>query len=173
MSDRAVRFEELMVPHLDAAYNLARHLVRDPHEAEDVVQESFLRALRYFDAFHGTNARAWLLAIVRHTAYTKRRRLRMATLTTEFNEELHSAAAQEAGPERDMARAEAKDAVAEALGTLPAKFREVLVLRELEDLSYEDISRIVRVPVGTVMSRLSRARERLQRALTRDDERAS
>jgi RNA polymerase sigma-70 factor (ECF subfamily) len=168
-----VRFEELMVPHLDAAYNLARHLVRDPHEADDVVQESFLRALRYFDAFRGANARAWLLAIVRHTAYTRRRRLRMTTLTTEFNEEMHSAVVEDAGPEQDLAKAEAKDTVAVALGTLPAKFREVLVLRELEDLSYEDISRIVRVPVGTVMSRLSRARERLQRALTRDDERAS
>jgi RNA polymerase sigma-70 factor (ECF subfamily) len=162
-----------MVPHLDAAYNLARHLVRDPHDAEDVVQESYLRALRYFDAFHGTNARAWLLAIVRHTSFSRRKRLRMATLTTEFNEELHSPSVPEAGPERDVARAEAKDRVTEALDTLPAKFREVLVLRELEDLSYEDISRIVRAPIGTVMSRLSRARERLQRALTRGDERAS
>ena len=162
-----------MLPHLDAAHNLARHLMRDPHDAEDVVQEAYLRALRYFDAFHGANPRAWLLAIVRNTAHTRRRRLHLSALTTEFNEELHSGGIEEAGPERDLERADAHDAVAEALSALPVQFREILVLRELEDLPYEDISRIVRVPVGTVMSRLSRARDRLKRALTRDDERAS
>jgi RNA polymerase sigma-70 factor (ECF subfamily) len=155
-----------MLPHLDAAFNLARHLTRNHHDAEDVVQEAYLRALRYFGAFRGGNPRAWLLAIVRHTAYSRRRHTRLATITTEFNEEIHSETAAESGPERDFARAGAAADIEAALDQLPPRFREVLVLRDLEDLSYDEISRVVRVPVGTVMSRLSRARERLKRALT-------
>ena len=166
MGGTTARFEEQMLPHLDAAYNLARHLARNDHDAEDITQEAYLRALRYFDAFRGENARAWLLAIVRHTAYTRRRRDQVASITTEFNEELHSEARADQGPERDLARADAAATVRAALDRLPPKFREVLVLRELEELSYEEISRVVRAPLGTVMSRLSRARERLQQALS-------
>lgn len=156
-----------MLPHLDDAHNLARHLMRDDHDAQDVVQEAYLRALKYFGAFRGTHARAWLLAIVRHTAYTHRRRGRIAALTTEFSDELHSHSAAAQGPERDLDRQDAADRVHLALDELPTRFREVLVLRELKDLSYEEIARIVRVPIGTVMSRLSRARARLAQALTR------
>ena len=165
MVGAAERFEEQMLPHLDAAYNLARHLTRNDHDAEDVVQEAYLRALRYFDAFRGTNARAWLLAIVRHTTYTRRRRDQMAAITTEFNDELHSGAVEGQGPERDLDRRETAARVQSALDRLPPRFREVLVLRELEDLSYEEIARIVRAPIGTVMSRLSRARARLEQVL--------
>jgi RNA polymerase sigma factor (sigma-70 family) len=164
------RFEEQMLPHLDAAYNLARHLTRNDHDAEDAVQEAYLRALRYFSAFRGDNARAWLLAIVRHTTYTRHRRDQMAAITTEFNEESHSRPVEGHGPERDLDRGEAVGRVQSALDTLPARFREVLVLRELEDLPYEEISRIVRAPIGTVMSRLSRARTRLAEALSSDGE---
>ena len=172
MSSSTARFEQDMLPHLDAAFNLARYLMRTSEDAEDVVQEAYLRALRHYDGFRGANARAWLLAIVRHTAYTRRRRLRVADLTTEFNEELHSEAG-DAGLPRELERAEASSLVQRALDLLPARFREVLVLRELEELSYDDISRIVRVPVGTVMSRLSRARARFERAVREGGEKAS
>jgi len=157
-----------MLPHLDAAWNLARHLARNDHDAEDVVQESYLRALRYFDAFQGRNARGWLLAIVRHTAYTRRRRDPMAAITTEFNDELHSDTTGPAGPERDLERRETAGRVQRALDRLPPRFREVLVLRELEELTYEEIGRIVRVPIGTVMSRLSRARARFAQTLSEE-----
>jgi RNA polymerase sigma-70 factor (ECF subfamily) len=162
----AGRFEEQMLPHLDAAYNLARHLTRNDHDAEDVVQEAYLRALRHFGTFRGQNARAWLLAIVRHTTYTRRRRDQVASITAEFNDELHSGAAEEQGPEHDLDRRETVARVQSALDCLPPRFREVLVLRDLEDLSCEEIGRIVRAPIGTVMSRLSRARARLAQALT-------
>jgi RNA polymerase sigma-70 factor (ECF subfamily) len=144
--------------------------MRDDHDAEDVVQEAYLRALRYFDSFRGTQARAWLLAIVRHTAYTLRRRGQVAALTTEFSDELHSASAAEQGPGHDLDRQETAERVQAALDGLPARFREVLVLREMRDLSYDEIARIVRIPVGTVMSRLSRARARLAEALTTTSE---
>jgi len=157
-----------MLPHLDAAFNLARHLTRDDHDAEDVVQDAYLRALRYFDAFRGRNARGWLLAIVRHTAFSRRRRDPMAAITTEFNDELHSDAGGPPGPERDLDRRETASRVQQALDRLPPRFREVLVLRELEELSYDEIGRIVRAPIGTVMSRLSRARARLAQALSHD-----
>ncbi len=161
----AKQFEKQMLPHLDAAYNLARHLARNDHDAEDVVQEAYLRALRYFGAFSGQNTRAWLLAIVRHTTYTRRRRDQLSAITAEFSDEFHSGAAEGQGPEQDLDRRETAARVQSALDRLPRPFREVLVLRELEDLSYEEISRIVRAPIGTVMSRLSRARARLKQAL--------
>ena len=166
------RFEEQMLPHLDAAYNLARHLLRTKEDAEDVVQEAYLRALRHYGSFRGEQPRAWLLAIVRHTAYTRLRRLRVSDLTAEFNEAIHSETS-DAGIPRSLERSDASDLVQRALALLPARFREILVLRELEELSYDDISRIVRVPVGTVMSRLSRARARLERALREEGEKAS
>ena len=169
MAVSTARFEAEMLQHLDAAYNLARHLTRHPQDAEDVVQEAYLRALKYFDGFRGANARAWLLAIVRHTAWSRQRKNRVAAITTEFNEALHSEQVADRGPERDLARSDARQQVEAALDQLPAKFREVLVLRELEDLSYEEISRVVRSPVGTVMSRLSRARERFQQLLRAEE----
>ncbi len=155
------RFETEMLPHLDDAYNLARYLVRNDHDAEDIVQEAYLRAFKYFGSFQGRNGRAWLLAIVRHTAFTVRRRDRLATLTTEFSEELHGAEIDSASAVQTLEAEESTVRLHAALDELPNRFREVLVLRELQELSYEEIARIVRAPIGTVMSRLSRARARL------------
>src|SRR6266487_5214069 len=130
------RFEDTVLPHLDSAYNLARYLLRDPHDAEDAVQDACLRALRYFAGFQGGNSRAWLLTIVRRTCYTRRRRDWARALTTEFDEEQHAAAERPADPEPSHARATAGRTLHGALERLPVKFREVLVLRELEGLSY-------------------------------------
>ena len=166
MNVRLAQFEEILVPHLDAAFNLARHLTRDDHEAEDVVQDAYLRALKYFDSYNGANARAWLLRIVRHTFYTRRRQQRRGEqLLTAFDEDLHSSAAAPDDPERLFLRRDAGRVLRDALAKLPAIGREVIVLRELEGLSYREISQVTGLPVGTVMSRLSRARERLQLAL--------
>jgi RNA polymerase sigma-70 factor, ECF subfamily len=158
------RFEVVMLPHLDAAYNLARWLVRNPTDAEDLVQEACLRALKGFSGFRGGDSRGWLLAIVRNTCYTwlsKNRRLE----PVEFDEEVHTEQAPVAEPERLLARDSARQTLDKALQELPAEFREVIVLRELEELSYKEISEIAGVPVGTVMSRLARARTRLQLCL--------
>jgi RNA polymerase sigma-70 factor (ECF subfamily) len=172
-SSGLTRFEAVVLPHLDAAYTLARYLTRNAHDAEDVVQDACLRALKYFAGFRGeegTSARAWLLAIVRHTAYTRRRRHRAEALATEFDEMQHSDAVADDHPEGELLRSAAKETLARALDRLAPEFREVIVLRELEGLSYKEISDVAGVPVGTVMSRLSRARTRLQRALREEEE---
>ena len=170
------RFEAAVLPHLDAAYTLARYLTRNAHDAEDVVQEACLRAIRHFDKFSGgggadqeSTARAWLLAIVRNTAYSSRRQLG-GRETTEFDERTHSDAVAEEHPEAALLRSDARDTLARALDHLAPEFREVIVLRELEGLSYKEISDVAGVPVGTVMSRLSRARTRLQQVLRDEDE---
>ena len=165
------RFEAVVLPHLDAAYTLARYLTRDPHDAEDVVQDACLRAMQHFGGFAGegpTSARAWLLAIVRNVAYTSRRR-RRADSATEFDEAVHSEAAADENPERALLRQTAKESLTDALDRLAPEFREVIVLRELQGLSYKEISDVTGVPVGTVMSRLSRARERLLQALRAEE----
>ena len=170
-SSKVERFEAVVLPHLDAAYTLARYLTRNEHDAEDVVQDACLRALKYFDGFRGgkgTSARAWLLAIVRNTAYTSRRRQRPDE--TEFDEAQHSDAVADEHPEAALLRSAAKESFARALDRLGPEFREVIVLRELEGLSYKEISEVMGVPVGTVMSRLSRARTRLQEALRGEQE---
>jgi RNA polymerase sigma-70 factor (ECF subfamily) len=163
--DRVARFEQAVLPHLDAAYNLARWLTRDGHDAEDVVQEAYLRALQFFDGFHGTDGRAWLLRIVRNTCYTWLQRNRGHKLAT-FDEEVHGAAAEDERPETPLLRQEEQQRVRRALEALPVEFREVLVLRELEGLSYKQIADVADLPVGTVMSRLARGRERLQQLLS-------
>jgi RNA polymerase sigma-70 factor, ECF subfamily len=166
------RFEADVLPHLDAAYTLARYLTRNEHDAEDVVQDACLRAFKYFDRFRGeegTSARAWLLTIVRNTAYTSRRRHRAEDVATEFDETQHSEAVEDEHPEAALLRSTAKDALGRALDGLTPEFREVIVLRELEGLSYKEISDVAGVPVGTVMSRLSRARTRLQQALREEE----
>jgi RNA polymerase sigma-70 factor (ECF subfamily) len=163
-----------VLPHLDAAYTLARYLTRNASEAEDVVQDACLRALKYFDGFRGdqgAGARAWLLAIVRNTAYSARRRQRADALTTEFDETQHSDAVAEDHPEGVLLQQAAKETLRRALDRLAPEFREVIVLRELQGLSYKEISDVVGVPVGTVMSRLSRARTRLQQALRGEEDR--
>jgi RNA polymerase sigma-70 factor, ECF subfamily len=159
------RFERLVLVHLDAAFNLARYLVRDPDDAEDVVQEACMRAMRYFASFRGVNGRAWLLAIVRKTCYTLLERRRDRLAASEFDEELHSPEPGMPEPEAQLSRALATEAVRRAVDALPLVFRETVVLRELEGLSYKEIADVTDVPVGTVMSRLARARGLLERAL--------
>ena len=158
-------FEQSIVPHLDAAYNLARWLAGNEHDAEDIVQESCLRAVKFFDSFRGGNPRAWLLTIVRNTSYTwlKRRNAGHAQFNlddTEFEVEDH--ATNPATLQAAMANVER---VRNAIARLPPEFREIIVLREMEDYSYKEIADIVQVPVGTVMSRLARGRKQLQKIL--------
>jgi RNA polymerase sigma factor (sigma-70 family) len=162
------RFEAVVLPHLSAAYRLALYLTRNDADADDVVQEACLRALKYFGGFRGEGAsqsRAWLLAIVRNMAHTWRSRHRADALATEFDETVHSGAMTGEHPQSLLSRSDAREALAHALDRLPPDFREVIVLREIEGLSYKEISEVVDVPVGTIMSRLSRARKRLQEAL--------
>jgi len=153
------------MPHLDAAYNLARWLTRNEHDAEDVVQEAFVRALRFFGGFRGGNARAWLLAIVRNTCYDWLRRQRPSEVAASFDEEVHGASDPGPTPE-DLLIGEAdRTRLREALEGLPVAWREVLIFRELEGLSYKEIAEVAGIKMGTVMSRLARARARLQQEL--------
>jgi RNA polymerase sigma-70 factor, ECF subfamily len=163
--DDATRFEDLFLPHLDAAFNLARWLTRDDVEAEEVVQEAFVRALRFFGGFRGKDGRAWLLAIVRNTCFGRMRSEGPPDRSTPFDEEIHGVDREESDPEEAVLNAADGRAITQALEELPFEFREVLVLREIEGLSYKEISGVTGVPTGTVMSRLSRARKRMQLAL--------
>lgn len=159
----AARFGRVALPHLDAAYRLARWLVREPALAEDVAQEAMLRALTYFASFRGENPRAWLLQIVRGTALT---RLSQAGARREEALDASPAIASEAaGPEEAFAAGETTGAVRRAVALLPSELRECLVLREFEEMSYRDIAAVTGVPVGTVMSRLFRARRILAEML--------
>ena len=167
--DDKPRFEALVLVHLDAAYNLARWLVRGEHDAQDVVQEAFLRAYKAFASLRGAaDARCWLLAIVRNTCRTwldRNRRDEPATLTDDDLE--HAGNDGGAGdPQRAMLRRADAAEVRAAIETLPPEFREVIVLRELEGLSYKEIADVAGVPVGTVMSRLARGRRRLEVVLS-------
>lgn len=158
------QFEQTVLSHLDAAYNLARWLTQDDHDAEDVVQEACLRAFRFFDGFHGGDSRAWLLTIVRHTCYTWLQKNRAHELVS-FDEELDTVESEASAEERLLQNVD-QQSLRKALEELPVEFREVMVLRELEGLSYKEIAHIAGVPLGTVMSRLARARKRLERCLT-------
>jgi RNA polymerase sigma-70 factor, ECF subfamily len=158
------RFEQLVLPHVDAAFNLARWLLRGRSDAEDVAQEALLRACRFFGGFNGGDARAWLLQIVRNTCYTWLEKNRPMELSMEFDEELHQQTS--ATPETLAIIADDHKRLTLALETLPPRFREVLVLRELEGCSYKEIATITSIPIGTVMSSLSRARRQLYSALT-------
>lgn len=162
--DDRERFERLVLPHQDAAFNLARWLVRSRSDAEDVVQDAMMRAYRFFVGFHGGDARAWLLQIVRNTCYTWMDKNRKAEKTTEFDETIHAGGAGES-PEAAAVAASERQRLMKALESLPARSREVLVLRELEGCSYKEIATITSIPIGTVMSTLARARERLQETL--------
>jgi RNA polymerase sigma-70 factor (ECF subfamily) len=165
-SDKEARFEAVVLPHLDAAFNLARWLTRNEHDAEDVVQEAFLRAFRFFEGFRGEHARSWLLSIVRNTTYTWLQQNRKPDLLTHFDDEVHEQEDPAADPNLLLLKGEDHERVRQALDALPIEFREVTVLREMEDLSYKEIAEVTQVPMGTVMSRLARARKHLERALT-------
>ena len=161
--DPIERFEAVALPHLDAAYTLARYLMRDDAAAQDVVQEAFLRALKYFDRYRGGDARAWVLAIVRNTSHTWRKR--QGEHAVEFDEHVHSESVEEHTPEAALLRAADRAMVQQALDQLPLELREVIVLREIQGLSYKEIAAVAGIPIGTVMSRLSRARARLEQLL--------
>ena len=163
--DRRARFERAVVPHLDAAYNLARWLTGNGHDAEDLVQEAYLRAYRSFDRFRGGDGRAWLLAVVRNTCYTWLKQHRARAAPAVFDETIHGKGDEAMDPQRQLERRGTQQLLREALEELPEEFREVVVLREMEGYSYKEIAAIAGIPLGTVMSRLTRARERLQRCL--------
>ena len=169
------RFQAVAIPHMDAAYNLARWLTGNEHEAEDVTQEAFLRAFRFFESFRGEDARTWILTIVRNTFYTRYRKARTRDESAEFDEDIHSLAeddtapwpgrGQDSDPAAILLRREDVRLLDRALEALPVEFREALVLRELEDLSYKEIAAVAGIPLGTVMSRLARARKLLLQCL--------
>jgi RNA polymerase sigma factor (sigma-70 family) len=158
---RRARLERALLPHLDAAHNLARWLTGNPHDAEDVVQDAYVRALTFFDGFHGEDGRAWLLAIVRNTCYDRmRKRSRHVPL-----EEVDMPPDAAPNPEVQQLRQADRRMVQQSIESLPAEYREVIVLREMEGMSYKQISHVIDAPIGTVMSRLARGRHRLQQLL--------
>jgi RNA polymerase sigma factor (sigma-70 family) len=173
--ERIGRFEAATLPHLDAAYNLARWLVHDDQSAQDVVQEAYLRGLQYFDSFRGGDARPWLLGIVRNCCYSWLKGRGQAVSQVEFDDErdggpdspIPSATSQ--NPEQLLMRMQDSERINRAIEGLPLVFREVIILRELEELSYEQIAEAVAIPLGTVMSRLARARKLLRAMLGRGD----
>ena len=159
-------FEQEVLPHLDDAYNLARWLTRNDQDAQDVVQEAYMRAFRFFDESRGANVRPWLLRIVRNTCYTCLQLNRVRQPTTEFDEELFVRDPGAQDLEEALLRSDSSELLRQALESLPAGSREVLVLRELQGMTYKEISEVTGIPCGTVMSRLSRARSRLRQTLT-------
>jgi RNA polymerase sigma-70 factor (ECF subfamily) len=160
-------FEEVVLPHLDAAYNLARWLVRKPQDAEDIVQEAYLRAFKFFGGYQGGDARSWVLKIVRNTSYSFLEKNRPAELAEEFDEEVHTAVVEQPGAETALLQLADSRMLREALDELPVNFREVIVLRELEGMSYKEIAEVKGLPMGTVMSSLARARTQLREQLIR------
>jgi RNA polymerase sigma factor (sigma-70 family) len=154
-----------VLPHLDGAYNLARWLTRNSADAEDMVQEAYLRAFKFFDTLRGVDSRAWLLTIVRNTCYTWLQQNRPRDLAEPFDEDVHSGESDSADPATLALKSANHQMLKEALEALPAEFREVVVLRDLEGFSYKEIAEIAKIPPGTVMSRLARARERLKQLL--------
>jgi len=167
------QFEAIVMPHLDAAYNLARWLVRDPHAAEDVVQDAYLRAFRYFDSFRGGDARPWLLGIVRNTCYTWLQDAKRSPEQVEFDEDIEMdesaevtiAMGRSESPEALLLKKAERAEINAAIRSLPITFREVIILREIEEMPYDRIASIMSIPVGPVMPRLSRARSMLREAL--------
>ena len=164
--DHLPNFDQTILQHLDAAYNLARWLMRNDQDAQDAVQEAYLRAFRFFPGFRGGDAHAWLMKIVRNTCYTFLRANRPLQDATEFDETLLTADYHAPNPEEVVLQNDSDSSVRKALETLPTGFREVLILREIEGMSYKEIAELTGMPAGTVMSSLSRARDRLRQALT-------
>jgi RNA polymerase sigma-70 factor (ECF subfamily) len=167
-SERLKLYEQKVLPHLDAAYNLARWLAGNDHDAQDVAQEASLRAFKFFGGFHGENARAWLLSIVRNTFYTWLRKNRPKEKLVEIDDETLAIEDESAGAESASPPFADADAVRRVIAELPVEFREIVILREMEGFSYKEIADLAEVPIGTVMSRLARARKLLQKSLTRE-----
>jgi RNA polymerase sigma-70 factor (ECF subfamily) len=165
-TDPQAQFEQIVMPHLDAAYNLARWLAGNHHDAEDIVQEACMRAHRFAAGYRGGNSRSWLLAIVRNMAYTWLKKNRPQAVVSIDDEEL-AEIEDPAAPAFDKADVGLLRA---ALGELPVEFREAIVLRDIEGLSYKEIAEVADIPVGTVMSRLARARRQLQTYISRKGE---
>jgi RNA polymerase sigma-70 factor (ECF subfamily) len=155
-------FEQTMLPHLDAAYNLARWLLRHEHDAEDAVQDAFLRAYRSFDRFRGGDGRAWLLTIVRNVCFSRLRELRREPAVETFNDLAHGTTLDGADATASLWQEAHTDLLRQGLEQLAPEFREVIVLHEIEGLAYRDIAVVIDKPIGTVMSRLARAREKLK-----------
>lgn len=164
---KVVRFEEIALPHLKAAYNLARWLVHDDSEAEDIVQEAYLRAFKFFGGYYGGDSRSWLLTIVRNTCYTWLQQNRVLRLADPIDDKLDEVGADVSDPETLLLQSVDSQIVRQALQELPVEFREVVVLREMESLSYKEIADVVDIPIGTVMSRLRRGRQRLHTLLVK------
>jgi RNA polymerase sigma-70 factor (ECF subfamily) len=172
--EKARAFEALLLPHLDAAYNLARWLTRNDQIAEDLVQMAYLRAFKFFDSFRGSDARAWLLTILRNAYFTSLRDNRHESADVNFDEDIAMSGAQETelsiynvgnNPENALASKDTTRMVNQALENLPPAFREVIVLKEIDELSYKEIAEIANIPIGTVMSRLARGRKILSELL--------
>jgi RNA polymerase sigma-70 factor (ECF subfamily) len=166
--ERTKLFEQTVLPHLDAAYNLARWLARNDSDAQDVAQEACLRAFRFFADFRGESPRAWLLTIVRNTFYTWLRKNRPPEITFDLDDE--ALEVEDLSVNVALAHSRMGDAemVRQAIAELPVEFREIVVLREMEELSYKEIAAIAQIPLGTVMSRLARARQQLHKQLARE-----
>jgi RNA polymerase sigma-70 factor (ECF subfamily) len=155
-------FEETILPHLNAAYNLARWLTRNEHDADDVVQEAYLRAFRFFDSYRGGDGKSWLLEVVRNTCFTFQRREKRHGTSVEFDEASHTPSVSPPDAEEALVVAGEQTILKDCIEGLPDAFRGILVMRELEEMSYRQISEVAGLPPGTVMSRLSRARKRLE-----------
>jgi len=172
--ERTRRFRDLVLPYLDDAYALACHFLRNEADAEDAVQECYLRAFRHFDSYRGPAAKPWLLAILRNVCYSEFARKRKSEISedvSEFEESVEMGFWSEPGqtPESKLLHQERDGTIRQLIGALPVAFREVIVLREINDLSYQEIARVTGVPVGTVMSRLARARAALRIAWDKSD----
>ena len=163
--NKTAQFEAVALPLFGAAYNLARWLMRDDHDAEDVVQEAYLRAFRFFGGYRGGDSRLWLLTIVRNTCYTWLQQNRSRELTEPIEDKLDDVGISTENPETILLQNMDAKLLRQALEELPIEFREVLIMREMEDLSYKQISTIADLPIGTVMSRLARGRKRLRELL--------
>lgn len=166
--ERTERFEALVMPHLDAAYNVARWMTRNASDAEDIAQEAIMRAFRFFDTFRGEDGRVWLLTIVRNTYLTWVRRQASQQTSAEFDERIHTDLEAAVTPEKSVLQQARSEDVRRAIEQLPPEYREVILMREIEELSYKEIAAVTQAPLGTVMSRLSRARSMLRHLIVKE-----
>jgi RNA polymerase sigma-70 factor, ECF subfamily len=164
-SEKLAAFESMVLPHVGAAYNLARWLTRNDSDAEDVTQEAFLRAFKYFQGFQGMNGRVWLMKIVRNTCYSWLKKNRNYEIAAPFNEEINVYQTDNLNPEELLLKSDNHQLLKQGFEELPVEFREVAILSELEGLSYKEIAEVLDISLGTVMSRLARARKRLKQYL--------